>query len=107
MSNLNEKEKRDFVVHVLSTVNEASDRLTAAGFDPTNRAAELKTKSDNATAAEVAQQKAEAEALKATKTSNDALKVAYDDASAVISLIEGLLGKNDELVRKLRQFRNI
>jgi hypothetical protein len=105
MGNLNEKEKRDFVVFVIQTINDEAVNLTAAGFDPTTRSADLKSKSEAATAAEVAQQKAQAEAMKATKASNEALDAAYEDASAVVSLIEGLLGKDNELVRKLRQFR--
>ena len=37
MSNLNEKEKRDFVVHVYTTLIDETAALQAAGFDPTNR----------------------------------------------------------------------
>ncbi|WP_163708301.1 hypothetical protein [Mangrovibacterium lignilyticum] len=107
MARLTEKEKRDFVVHVITTINNEAATLTAAGFDPTNRATGLKTKSDTAASAEVAQQKAQAEAMKATKASNAALAEAYNDASNVVSLLEGLLGKNNELVHKLHQFRNI
>ncbi len=105
MSNLNEKEKRDFVVHVYTTLIDETAALQAAGFDPTNRAADVKTKSDTATEAEVAQQKAQADAMKATKVSNEALDAAYKDASSVVSLVEGLLGKDNELVHKLRKFR--
>lgn len=106
MGYLNEKERRDFVVHVYTTVEEEAARLAAAGFDPTNRTTDLKTKSSTALAAEVAQQKAQAESLKATKLANETLKLAYDDASSLVNLLEGLLGKDDELVHKLRQFRN-
>jgi len=105
MAKLNEKEKRDFVVHVYTTLNDEAASLTAAGFDPTTRAAGVKAKSDTATQAEVAQQKAQAEAMKATKVSNEALDEAYKDASAVVSLVEGLLGKDSELVHKLHKFR--
>jgi len=106
MGNLNEKEKLNFVNHVKRTVSEESAVLAAAGFDPNNRISLLGDEYEAANAAEVAQQKAQAESLKATKFSNETLKVAYDDASSLVNLIEGLLGKDNELVHKLRQFRN-
>ncbi|WP_163718117.1 hypothetical protein [Mangrovibacterium lignilyticum] len=106
MANLNEKEKRDFIIHVKKTIEDESAALIAAGFDPVDRISQLGTESDTSVDAEVAQQKAQAAALKATKVSNEALKVAYDDASSLVNLVEGLLGKDNELVHKLRQFRN-
>ena len=106
MTRLSEKEKRDFVVHVITTLNDEAAALTAAGFDPTERSTGLTAKSEAAAEAEVAQQKAQSVALKATKTSNQALDAAYEDASSVVSLVEGLLGKDNELVHKLHQFRN-
>jgi len=106
MANLNEKEKRDFINHVKSTVTDEAAALTAAGFDPANRVSQLGNEYEAANAAEIAQQKAQAESLKATRLSQETLKVAYDDASSLVNLIEGLLGKDNELVHKLRQFRN-
>lgn len=103
---MNTKEERDFVEHVIKTVEDETSRLQEKGYDPINRVAVLKEKSAIATTAEIAQQKAQSEAMKATKKANETLKVAYDDASSVIDLIEGLFGKDDELVHKLRKFRN-
>lgn len=107
MARQSEKERRDFVVHVVTTLKDEAATLTAAGFDPTNLTNELETKSTAAATAEVAQQKAEAAAKEATKASNAALDDAYQDASAAVSLVEGLLGKDNELVRQLHHFRNI
>ncbi|MFV0376607.1 MAG: hypothetical protein ACK5JD_04805 [Mangrovibacterium sp.] len=103
---MNTKEERDFVEHVVKTMEDETSRLQGKGYDPTSRVTALKEKSATATAAEVAQQKAQSEAMNATKIANEALKAAYDDASSVIDLMEGLFGKDDALVHKLRKFRN-
>jgi hypothetical protein len=79
--------------------------LTDAGFDPTARIEMLQGKLQTADDAEGEQQKAQAAALDTTKLANETLKLAYDDASAFVNLIEGLLGKDHSLVRKLRQLR--
>ncbi|WP_430974172.1 hypothetical protein [Sunxiuqinia rutila] len=105
MATLNEKESRDFVSQVIVMVDQNASMLTDAGYDPTARSAELKTKLQTADEAEGEQQKAQAIALDATKHANATLKVAYDEASAFINLIEGLLGKDNSLVHQLRQLR--
>ena len=105
MSNLNDKEKRDFVSQTTTTVEQEAATLTAAGFDPANRLGQLKTEMIAADQAEVAQQQAQAAAIDAIRAAQQSLKVAYDDASSMINLIEGLLGKDNSLVRKLRQLR--
>jgi hypothetical protein len=105
MATLNEKESRDFVSQVIVIVDQNTSLLTDAGFDPTSRSGGLKTKLQTADDSEGAQNKAQAAALDATKLANSTLKVAYDDASAFVNLIEGLLGKDNSLVHKLRQLR--
>lgn len=106
MTTLNEKEKRDFISQTITIVEQEAASLNAAGFDPANRIAQLKGEMTDADAAEANQQKAQAAALDATKMARQTLKIAYDDASAMINLIEGLLGKDNSLVHKLRQLRN-
>lgn len=105
MATLNEKESRDFVSQMIVMVNQNASTLTDAGFDPTARVSALQTKLQTADEAEGEQQKAQAAALDATKLANETLKLAYDDASAFVNLIEGLLGKDNSLVHKLRQLR--
>lgn len=106
MARQTEKEKRDFVNHIIATAENEKETLTQAGFDPTTRIDNLKVKADYSIETEIAQQKAQAAAMEATKNSNAALKDAYDDASSLVNLIEGLLGKNNALVHQLRKFRN-
>ena len=105
MATLNEKESRDFVSQVIVMVDQNAGMLTDAGFDPATRSTELKAKLQTADDAEGEQQKAQAIALDATKHANATLRVAYDDASAFVNLIEGLLGKDNSLVHKLSQLR--
>jgi hypothetical protein len=105
MTTLNEKEKRDFATQVAVITEQNAQQLVDAGFDPATRVSGLRTKITTADDAEGRQKDAQAVALDATKTSNAALKDMYDDASAFVSLIEGLLGKDNSLVRKLKQLR--
>ena len=100
-----ESEKRDFVSQTTVITEQNASLLVDAGFDPANRIEQLKTELTAADEAEGKQKEAQAAALDATNLSKETLKVAYNDASAVISLIEGLLGKDHSLVRKLRQLR--
>jgi triosephosphate isomerase len=105
MGYLNDKERRDFVSQTAVIIEEEAATLTTAGFDPANRLQQLKDEKNAAQLAEVVQQQAQAAALDATKAAQESLMVAYNDASAIINLIEGLLGKDNSLVHKLRQLR--
>lgn len=105
MATLNEKESRDFVSQMIVIVNQNANLLTDAGFDPSTRTEALQGKLQTADEAEGEQQKAQAAALDATKLANQTLTLAYDDASAFVNLVEGLLGKDNSLVHKLRQLR--
>jgi len=86
MTTLNEKERRDFVEFIISTVERESEVLSTAGYDPWVRVEELKGKSATAREAKVVQQKAQVASLEATKVSQQALKDAYDDASVFVNL---------------------
>lgn len=103
---LKESEKRDFVHHIINDVEQNSTTLQKKGFDPKQKLTELKQFSQDADEAEAIQLKVHAEAMKATQQANEKLDVAYREASAMVELIAGLLGKDDDLVRKLKQIRN-
>jgi hypothetical protein len=105
MSKLTEAKKRDFVTQIITLVEENQEVLTDKGFDPTARVDELKTKKTTADTAEIEQQEAAARAKEATAEANRTLDDAYSDASDFADLISGLLGKDDELVKKMRKFR--
>uniref|UniRef100_UPI00405682A5 hypothetical protein n=1 Tax=Candidatus Electrothrix sp. TaxID=2170559 RepID=UPI00405682A5 len=63
-------------------------------------------KKQAADSAEIAQQEAAATAQEATAQANQTLSDAYKDASDFADLISGLLGKDNELVKKMRKFRS-
>jgi len=105
MTTLNEKEKRDFATQVAVITEQNAQSLIDAGFDPQNRVTGLRTKITDTEQAEGKQKEAQAAALDATIAANNTLKLMYDDASAFVKLIEGLLGKDNSLVRKLKQLR--
>ena len=106
MSKMNESDKRDFVSQIISLIEERKDVLTEKGFDPTVKEDELKVKNLAADNAEIAQQEAAAKAKEATTFANLKLDEAYKEASNIADLISGLLGKENELVKKMRKFRN-
>ena len=79
--------------------------LAEKGFNAEPRANELTQQSETALSAETAQQRAERDAEAATKVSQQTLKAAYDNASASVDLIVGLLGKDHPLSKQLRKLR--
>ncbi|MDU9051134.1 MAG: hypothetical protein Q3M30_20010 [Candidatus Electrothrix sp. Rat3] len=102
---MNDPKKRDFVTQMISLMESEKDALTDKGFNPTDRLAGLTDKKQAADSAETAQQEAAAKAQEATAQANQTLADAYKDASDCADLISGLLGKDNELVRKMRKFR--
>ena len=105
MGNLSEARKRDFINQLLLAMENKTVLLTDSGFDPTNKIAGLKLKSEAADAAEVKQQEAMASAKDATKLAQDSLEAAYAEASATVELLTGLLGKDHNLVLEIRKMR--
>jgi len=105
MGNFSESKKRDFVSLMLALMIEEKTILTETGFDPTARIEVLKNRNKEADDAEIAQQLIAAQAKDATKLSVEKLSIAYKDASNAADLISGLLGKENEIVKKIRKFR--
>ena len=62
-----EGQKRDFIKQLIVLVEENSETLLAAGFDPVNKIATLKSESEAAELAEVKQQEAFAAYKNATR----------------------------------------
>ena len=102
---MNESDKRDFISQIISLVEERKSILTEKGFDPTTKLDELKIKNLESDNAEIVQQEAAAKAKEATTNANLKLDEAYKEASNIADLISGLLGKENELVKKMRKFR--
>jgi len=106
MPKMNEAKKRDFVDLVITTLEQEKETLTNKGFDPSHNAEDLKARKQQSMVTEMAQQDAAAKAKEATAEANNALDEAYKSASNMVDLISGLLGKDNELVKKIRKIRN-
>lgn len=106
MSTMNEANKRDFASQMITLVEGEKSNLTEKGFDPTAKLEELSALNAAADNAEIAQQQAAAKAKEATAYSNEKLNEAYRAASNIADLLSGLLGKDSELVKKMRKFRS-
>lgn len=105
MAKMNEAKKRDFVSQMISLVTEESAVLIEKGFDPSSKVDGLKVKKEAADKAEIDQQEAAAAAKMATTESNNRLDEAYKEASNLADLLSGLLGKDSEIIKKMRKFR--
>jgi hypothetical protein len=102
---MNHLEKSAFVSEIIEILKQEQQLLQEAGFNSNERINALTVKSHAAEQAEVGQKKAQAAAMVATDLANSKLNEAYNDASAVVELITGLLGKDNELVRKIKKIR--
>jgi len=102
---LNDPKRRDFVSQMIQLMENERTEMISKGYDPTNRISQLKDLNTLADQKEMAQQKMAAEAKAATAESKAALMEAYNEASAVVDLVSGILGKNDEMVQQMRKFR--
>ena len=103
---MNESKKRDFITQMIELLNDEKETLATKGYTADAKITEL---SENKTAcdqAELQQQKAQAAAKDATKFANEKLDIAYKAASDAADLISGILGKDNEIVKKMRKFRN-
>jgi len=107
MSGLNDSKRRDFITQLIVVLEQNAQLLTAKGFDPANKIAQLKEDLNAVEQAEGRQHEAMAAAKDATKLANDKLIIAYTEGSATVDLITGLLGKKDNLVIEIKKMRKV
>ena len=103
---MKEAQKRDFIDQMLQLLEEENASLAEAGYSSEVKKTVLTEKNATCNAAEMAQQQAAAKAKEATTFANSTLNDAYKEASNLADAISGLLGKDNEIVKKMRQFRN-
>lgn len=106
MAYLTRGHKRDFARQVAELVTQYEATLTAAGFAPAQRLAELQSKNTAAETKRAAQIAAEEAARKATAESVETESEAYEFASSTVDLMVAVLGRDDELSRILRNLRD-
>lgn len=107
MADLTDADQKAFIEKILGTLKNADikARLTAAGWDPTQRTTNLENGHTSVINDEGLVSQLEAALSAAVATRRTDLDNNYDLASATVSSIEGALGKDDPLVKDLRQFR--
>lgn len=106
MANLTESKKRDFISQLIVLLTQNVQLLTDKGYNPETVLARLQQELVTANDYEAKQREALAAAKDATQRANSALNEAYTDASAVVDLISGLLGKKDNLLLEIKKIRN-
>ena len=107
MKGVSKRKQRAFPRDLVAYMREKAAGLTEAGFDPAQRIAVNTSYAVAAEQREGEQRARAAEARLATKASWQALNTAYREASAVISLVKGYMGRRHPFVKnlhKLRQF---
>ena len=98
--------KRDFVSQIIKLVEEENDNLNNQGFTTDGKLTTLIEKKTVCEDAEIKQQKAMAKSKEATQEAKLTLNNAYKEASNMADAIAGILGKQSEIVKRMRKFRN-
>jgi hypothetical protein len=103
---MTESKKRDFITQMIELLSTEKDTLSAKGYTADAKINELTESKKACDKTELQQQQAHAAAKEATIMANDTLNTAYKAASDAADIISGILGKDSELVKKMRKFRN-
>ncbi len=102
---MREATKRDFVTQMIELLQDEKESLATKGYTADAKITELIDNKKACDTAELQQQKAQVAAKEATQLANETLDVAYRQASDTADLLSGLLGKNSEIIKKIRTFR--
>nr|WP_321453661.1 hypothetical protein [uncultured Carboxylicivirga sp.] len=102
---MKESAKRDFINQMIELVTDEKENLAAEGFTPDGKLTALQEKKTVCDQAEIQQQQAAARAKEATTLANQTLDDAYKAASNMAETISGILGRESEIVKKMRKFR--
>jgi hypothetical protein len=102
---LTDAQKLAFVREMIEVLNNNTASLVAGGYDPAAKITELTTQAGSAELAEASQQQAQADAKVATQRANDTRDVAYNNASATVEIMAGVLGKTDAIVQEIKSIR--
>lgn len=102
---LTDVKKRDFVGQIIELVTTESEKLSSEGYSPDSKIEELKTLKQACDQAEIQQQEAIARSREATSKAQESLDIAYKAASNMSDAISGILGKESEIVKRMKKFR--
>jgi hypothetical protein len=105
MSDLNNPLKESYIGKVGVALKPYAAELTAAGFDPTTRITQLTGAGDVIEAADKVRKADEKVLADAVQNVHNIREGFYTTATATVSAVEGVLGKNHPLPVKLRSLR--
>jgi hypothetical protein len=107
MADLTDADKKAFIDKIVGTLQEADTkaRLVAKDWDPTQRTTNLDNGRKSVTGDEGIISNLEAALSTAVETRRTDLENNYNLASGTVDSISGALGKDDQLVKDLRQYR--
>ena len=104
--NMSEEERRQFVRAMVEILDNHAADLTAAGFDPAAKQAELTALAEDADNKEGGQVNARVALANATASSQQATIKGYKAASNTVDLVVGLLGKDHALSKIIKKLRS-
>ena len=99
-------EKMGLLRQTVEFMEQNADMLKQAGFNTDIRLTEQKSTYDNAAAQNEKQESLKAELHEQTKIVNESMKAAYVMASGNIDAMSGILSKDSERSKVLRQIRS-
>ncbi|MBC8266031.1 MAG: hypothetical protein H8E84_03605 [Flavobacteriales bacterium] len=103
--NLTDAQKLAFAREMAEILTNNQAELVAGGYDPAAKITEFCTQSTAAENAEADQQQAQADAKQATMDANDTRDTVYNNASATVELMVGVLGKDNLIVQEIKAIR--
>ena len=106
MSDLTDADKKSFIDKIVAALTTHKTDLAAKGWDPAQRITNLQNGVTSVTNDEGIVSQLDAALAAAVATRRTDLDNNYALASATVSLVEGILGRDAPLVRDLRQIRS-
>lgn len=105
MATLKKSRQRDFIKQMIVVGNDSRQQMKEKGLDPKEKLKLLEEKYKKTMTALGEQEAAKVALREATERSDNTLNDAYADASKLVNIMAGILGKKNTLVLQIRKFR--
>lgn len=102
---LNYSDKISFSKTIAEFMHQNKSQLKELGFNVGNRIVELRDKNEKSVIEDAKQEKMKADLVRQTQISKQSINDAYSDASNVLDVIVGVLGKSTPMAKRLRKLR--
>ena len=106
MAALTDAQKQAFAREILEILKNNKEKLQSAGFDVSAKINSLEANTQEAEKQKAEQRTLEAKKEEQTKKARETLEKVYDEASADVELVVGILGKDDDLSHQLKKIRD-